>query len=42
LLNIAKIEVNLPHVLDLDAVARLVRVEPMVTIGKLNDYLISR
>ena len=37
-----KIEVDLPDILKIDAEKKIVRVEPSVTIGKLNDFLISR
>lgn len=33
---------DLPDILHLDEERRIVTVEPMVTIGQLNDFLISR
>ncbi len=35
-------ELDLPDILHLDPQARTVTVEPMVTIGQLNDYLIEK
>lgn len=37
-----KIQINMPDIIHLDEEKRLVRVEPMVSIGQLNDFLISR
>ena len=37
-----KIKVDLQDILAIDAEKKIVRVEPSVTIGRLNDYLISR
>merc|ERR1719361_2820555 len=36
-----KVEINLSNIISLDTERRIVRVEPMVTIGNLNDYLIK-
>ena len=37
-----QIEINLPNIISIDEAKRCVRVEPMVSIGELNDYLIKR
>ncbi|TRY78727.1 hypothetical protein TCAL_09304 [Tigriopus californicus] len=37
-----KIEINMPDIISIDTEKKTVRVEPMVTIGQLNDYLIGR
>eukprot|EP00921_Rhytidocystis_pertsovi_P008969 GHVQ01014524.1.p1 GENE.GHVQ01014524.1~~GHVQ01014524.1.p1 ORF type:complete len:501 (+),score=46.83 GHVQ01014524.1:113-1615(+) len=37
-----QINVNLPHILGLDTERKVVRVEPMVTIGQVNDWLIAK
>ena len=34
-------KIDLPDILKIDEENKLVRVEPMVTIGKLNDFLIG-
>ena len=34
--------IDLPSILSIDEGKRIVRVEPMVTIGKLNDYLMKK
>ncbi len=36
------IEVDLPDILSVDENRRVVAVEPSVTVGQLNDYLISQ
>jgi len=36
-----KVEINLSNIISLDTERRIVRVEPMVSIGILNDYLIK-
>ena len=38
---IFQIRINLKNIISLDVEKRSVRVEPMVTIGILNDYLIK-
>ena len=38
---IVQIEINLSNIISLDTERRIVRVEPMVSIGILNDYLIK-
>ena len=38
---IFKVEINLSNIISLDTERRIVRVEPMVSIGILNDYLIK-
>ena len=37
-----RIEIDLPNILEVDLKKKTVLVEPMVTIGELNDYLISK
>eukprot|EP00095_Tigriopus_kingsejongensis_P006791 maker-scaffold608_size125128-snap-gene-0.16 protein:Tk06791 transcript:maker-scaffold608_size125128-snap-gene-0.16-mRNA-1 annotation:"delta -sterol reductase" len=37
-----KIQINMPDIIHLDEKNKMVRVEPMVSIGKLNDFLIRR
>eukprot|EP00095_Tigriopus_kingsejongensis_P005765 maker-scaffold51_size454968-snap-gene-3.27 protein:Tk05765 transcript:maker-scaffold51_size454968-snap-gene-3.27-mRNA-1 annotation:"24-dehydrocholesterol reductase" len=37
-----KIEINMPDIISIDTDKRVVKVEPMVTIGQLNDYLTTR
>ena len=37
-----KINVNLPHILEINTKERYVRVEPTVTVGQLNSYLWDR
>ena len=37
-----KISVDMGDIIKIDTEAKLVRVEPMVTIGQLNDFLIER
>jgi delta24-sterol reductase len=37
-----RVELDLPDILSLDPEKKLVTVEPEVTIGQLNDYLIER
>jgi len=36
-----QVKVDLGNIISLDAEKRIVRVEPMVSIGQLNDYLVS-
>lgn len=36
-----KVEIDMANIIKIDEDKRLVRVEPMVTIGKLNDFLVS-
>ena len=36
-----QVEINLSNIISLDTERRIVRVEPMVSIGILNDYLIK-
>ncbi len=38
----SRYRIDMPDILHVDESARLVRVEPMVTIGQLNDFLIER
>ena len=38
---IIQVEINLSNIISLDTERRIVRVEPMVSIGILNDYLIK-
>ena len=35
------IKIDLPDIIKIDEQNKFVRVEPMVTIGKLNDFLIA-
>ena len=35
-------KVDLGNIISLDAEKKIVRVEPMVSIGQLNDYLVSK
>ena len=37
-----QIKIDLPNILSIDESLQRVRVEPMVTIGELNDYLIKK
>jgi hypothetical protein len=37
-----QIKVDMPDILYIDEEAKYVRVEPMVSIGQLNDFLIKR
>ena len=37
-----QIKIDLPNILSIDENQQRVRVEPMVTIGDLNDYLIKK
>ena len=39
--NIFQIQINLSNIISLDTANQIVRVEPMVSIGILNDYLIK-
>ena len=41
LLDYFQIQINLSNIISLDTVNQIVRVEPMVSIGILNDYLIK-
>ena len=36
------IRVDLPDILEVDTVAKTVTVEPMVTVGRLNDFLVAK
>ncbi len=37
-----QIRIDMPDILFMDEENKFVRVEPMVTIGQLNDFLIKR
>ena len=37
-----KVAIDMPDIISIDEEKRLVRVEPMVSIGQLNDFLIQR
>ena len=41
-LNSSQIRIDLPDIVFVDVNSRTVRVEPAVTIGTLNDYLIGQ
>ena len=37
-----QVAIDMPDILSIDEEKRIVRVEPMVSIGQLNDFLIQR
>ena len=37
-----QIKIDMPDILSIDEEQKFVRVEPMVSIGQLNDFLVKR